>query len=313
MFWGDKSDILAKQSLSQALTDIKRNLGDGMVLSCSQFVRINPEATEVDALDVTHLAGQTEIASLCAAEQLYQGEFLAGMELEQSDFDLWLFSERERLRQLVQHAITALLTRQPDSGDFTRTLELSRAALDLDPYDETAHRAMMHVHAQQGRKTLAARHFQKLTLDLDRELGVEPSEETVDLYNRIMSGAPLVRRPLPGIDDYAFIIEQLPQPVVVTDRFNKIVGWNGLSEDQFGFSKGEVRGRSPSVVFAPSDTEAVMRTAVRKGVWTGKVTLISRDGQPFQQRRTVAPLYGPDGELIGAFGYGGALENAIGA
>jgi PAS domain S-box-containing protein len=50
---------------------------------------------------------------------------------------------------------------------------------------------------------------------------------------------------------YAFVLEQLPHPVVVTDIQNRIVGWNQLAEDAFGFTKGEICGRSPTLVYAP--------------------------------------------------------------
>ena len=104
MFWGDKTDRQARHSLSQALSDLKRILGEDTILSEGQFVHMNVEAIEIDAFDMARLADDRKLESLTVAEQLYQGDFLAGMELEQEEFDAWVLSERERLRQLAHRA-----------------------------------------------------------------------------------------------------------------------------------------------------------------------------------------------------------------
>jgi PAS domain S-box-containing protein len=308
MFWGDKAERWARHSLSQALSDVKRILGEDAILFDGQFIQVNPQAIEIDAFDMTRLADQRQVESLTLAEQLYQGDFLAGMELDQEQFDTWLLSERERLRQLAQRAIGALLTLHADSEDSDTALRIGRSLLDIDPFDDSAHCSIMQAYARSGRRRLALAHFQQYCADLRHELDEGPSEEVLRTYQAILADKSASRRSILSIEDYAFVIEQVPQPAVVTDVRNRVVGWNSLAENLLGFTKAEMQGRSPGVIFAPggdaSLSHMILQKAVSCGRWTGTAILRAKDGRRLRQRRVVAPLYGADGELIGAFGYG---------
>ncbi len=309
MFWGDKTERQARHSLSQALSDLRRILGDDTIIADGQFVHVNIEAIESDAFDMARLADVRKLESLTVAEQLYQGDFLAGMELEQEEFDSWMLSERERLRMLAHRALGTLLMLHADGADGDMTLRVGRSLLAIDPFDDAAHCGIMRAYARLGRRRFANTHFRKYCTDLRRELGEGPSEEVLATYNAIFPEKSSLRRSLQKIEDYAFVIEQLPQPALVTDMRNRVVGWNRLAETLLGFTKTEMQGRSPGVVFAPggdaSLSDGILRKAVSTGRWTGSALMRSKaDGRCLRQRRVVAPLYAPDGELIGAFGYG---------
>jgi hypothetical protein len=70
-------------------------------------------------------------------------------------------------------------------------------------------------------------------------------------------------------------------------------------------------GRSPTMVYAPDHdstlADEILRKAIAGGRWSGDVTLIAKDGSTRRQRRVVAPLFGPEGEIVGAFGHGFAM------
>ena len=308
MFWGDKRDAQARHSLSQALSDLKRILGDDTVLSDGQLVQVNVDVIETDASDMARLVDQQKLESLTLAEQLYQGEFLAGMELEQGEFDAWMLSERERLQQLAHRALGTLLMLHADGADGDMTLRIGRSLLAIDPFDDAAHCGIMRAYAKLGRQRLALAHYRKYCADLRHELGEEPSEEVLATYHAIFPEKSGFRRSLTKLEDYAFVIEQLPQPALVTDLRNRVVGWNDLAETLLGFTKAEMQGRSPGVIFAPggdaSLSNGVLRKAINNGRWTGTALVRTKDGRCLRQRRVVAPLRSSDGELIGAFGYG---------
>jgi PAS domain S-box-containing protein len=143
---------------------------------------------------------------------------------------------------------------------------------------------------------------------LKRELNENPSDEVVAIYEAIVAEKPASQRPILRIEDYAFVIEQFPQPAVVTDLSNRVVGWNGFAESLLGFTKAEMQGRSPGVIFAPrgdtSLSHTILQQAVSRGRWEGMAIVRAKGGARLRQRRIVAPLYTADGELIGAFGYG---------
>jgi PAS domain S-box-containing protein len=143
---------------------------------------------------------------------------------------------------------------------------------------------------------------------LRQELGIAPDPQTMATFQAIEKRS----KPQPSqprtLGQYAFVLEQLPHPVVVTDVQNHIVGWNRLAEDAFGFTKSEIFGRSPTLVYAPdrnpSLADSILKRALRSGRWSKRVNMVSKDGQHRHQQRIVAPLYNPAGELIGAFGHG---------
>jgi len=308
LLWGDKKETYARHSLSQAISDVRHAFGDRLICVDSQFLWSPGDAAEVDALRLADLAhGHSPKEDLEAVERLYDGEFLQGFDLCQEDFDCWVLAERERLRHLAHGAMAELLAIRMRSSEFTAALGTARKILSLEPFDATAHRAIMRCHALQGFPKRAIDHFKALAVDIRRELGVEPDLPTIEVYREIVRGS---TSPSQGrtLSEYAFVLEQLPYPVVVTDTVNRIVGWNRIAEETLGYSKAEMFGRSPTFVYAPDHdstlADQILRKAIVGGRWMGEVTLIAKDGSTCRQRRVVAPLFGPEGEMVGAFGHG---------
>src|SRR5262245_59458593 len=102
LLWGDMRQPQARASLRQALTGIRRVLGglDAMRVE-AETIALDPAAVAVDALDFEQSATAETIESLERAVALYQGDFLAGLTLDEAPFEEWLLTERERLRDLA--------------------------------------------------------------------------------------------------------------------------------------------------------------------------------------------------------------------
>ncbi|MCJ0764904.1 BTAD domain-containing putative transcriptional regulator [Variovorax terrae] len=302
-FWGADDETRARHSLSQALYDLKRCLGPQVVRSSGQLVWITKGTITVDASEVLRLAEDRSSEASLAADRLYQGDFLPGMELDQEEFDSWLMTERERVRRAAQRSIGALLSAGPGALDGDEMLRISRSLLKVDPFDERAHCRIMETYARQGLKQMVVTHFNRLAADLDRELDVRPSAQLVSAYESILRETAAPAGPVFRIEDYVFIVEQIPHPVLVTDMHNRIVGWNTQSEQLLGFSKEEMVGRTPAMLHGDSGLAArIIDSALEFGSWTGEIALLSKDGKRCRQRRVVAPLFAPDGKRLGAFG-----------
>lgn len=308
LLWGDKKETHARHSLSQALSDVRHVFGEELICVDSQFLWSPSEASEVDALRLADLTRRRSSANaLEVIESLYDGDFMLGFDLGQEDFDCWVLAERERLRHLAHSAMTELLAIRVRASQFDAALATAQKILSIEPFDETAHRAIMRCYAQQGFPRRAIDHFKALDADIRRELGVTPDLPTVEVYRGILRGS---TAPNQGktLSEYAFVLEQLPYAVAVTDPGNRIVGWNRIAEETFGFSKAEMVGRSPTLVYAPDHdstlADQILQKAIAGGRWSGDVTLIAKDGSTCRQRRVVAPLFGPEGEIVGAFGHG---------
>ncbi|MFM0635896.1 BTAD domain-containing putative transcriptional regulator [Paraburkholderia metrosideri] len=308
IFWGRDDEVRSRHSLSQALYDLKRVVGSDVVCTHGQMVWIGKETIKVDALELIRLAGDSRAEASHTADRLYQGDFLAGMALDEEPFDHWLLAEQERFRRIAQRSIGALISTGGEPLDNDDLLRVSRSLLKVDPFDEQAHCRIMEIYARQGVRSLAIAHFEKLAADLDRELDTRPSVRLVSTYQAIRDNAGHVSATPYRIEDYAFIVEQIPQPVVVTDMNHRIVGWNERSEQVFGFSKSEMFGRSLTMLYAPNRdsrlADDILGLALERGSWAGDVTLVTKGGSCSRQRRIVAPLYSPEGRCVGAFGQG---------
>jgi DNA-binding SARP family transcriptional activator len=60
--------------------------------------------------------------------------------------------------------------------------------LAIERTEEQAHRDLMLVYAQEGRRSEALRQYEQCTKVLSAELGIEPEPETTELYRRISRG-----------------------------------------------------------------------------------------------------------------------------
>jgi len=308
LLWGDRTEIQARHSLSQALSEARKSFGDDLIRADGRVVWIDASQVWVDAFELTRLTIEKTMSSLDRAEALYQGDFLAFGELDQEQFDEWILGERERFRQTAQRGLAAALALRAGSEDSERRLRTARAILALDPFDESAHCAVMQAYATQGYASLAIDHYQRLTRNLRRELGIAPEPETVATFQAIVERSQPQSLQPRTLAQYAFVLEQLPHPVVVTDLQSRIIGWNSLAEQTSGFTKAEICGRTPATVLAPngdpSQADSILKHALQWGRWSKRVDLVSRNGQRSRQQRIVAPLFTREGELIGAFGHG---------
>ena len=190
LLWGDRGEEQARNSLRQTLFEIRRALGpsgEACLRVDHERVALDGGRVVVDALELERLAGADTLEGLEAAAARYGGELLAGLTVKDPAFELWLDGQRERLRELGLRVLNALLVRQGAAGQTERAIETALRVLALDPLQEAAHRALMRLHAAQGRSAAALRRYQICVEALWRELRVEPEPETKQLYREILA------------------------------------------------------------------------------------------------------------------------------
>ena len=196
MFWGETPEAQARQSFRQALLSIRRAVGGGsrpILLARNGAVALDAEAVTVDValLEAALADGTTEGLERAAA--LYKGEFLASLNLNEQAFEEWRAVERERLNGLAVEALAGLVDRQaPEAPEAA--IQTARRLLAIDPSQERMHRALMRLLLRQGQRAAALKQYQLCVDWFERELGVEPEEETRQLYRDILRSA----GPAPG-------------------------------------------------------------------------------------------------------------------
>jgi DNA-binding SARP family transcriptional activator len=190
LLWGDSDDALARSSLRQALTALRRELPpllEQKLVADNEAVTLAPGALDVDVLEFLDAAAATDVANLSRAVSLYQGEFLAGFGARSDGFDDWARQERSALRRRVVDALLRLSAALGELGDDAAQEDALRRLVALEPLDERPRRALMELHTRRGRHGEALDEYRRLRDTLRRELGVAPEAATEALRSEIVS------------------------------------------------------------------------------------------------------------------------------
>ncbi len=188
ILWSQRVDRFGSNSLSQVATSLRK------IFAASETSPIDIRAdgllfqadlAQVDALQLErHVASGTP-EDLDTAESLFRGDLLAGIGIRDAAFEDWLGLERARLRNLATEALTRLLKHRATAGHHAALVATAQKLLRLDPMCEPAHQALIRLYAEQGQTGLALRQYRQCVDVLRRDLGVEPSPETIQLYQSI--------------------------------------------------------------------------------------------------------------------------------
>ncbi len=132
-----------------------------------------------------------EVMYLENALALYRGHFL-----ETDEEKPWTVSTRERLRSKFLGVVTMLgdyWTAQAEKKPISRSrasiqqaIQCYERGLEIDGVVEDFYQNLMICHGKLGRKAEAAKVYKRFHNTLLASLGVEPSEETEDIYRSIM-------------------------------------------------------------------------------------------------------------------------------
>jgi DNA-binding SARP family transcriptional activator len=210
LLWPERPEAVGRQNLRQALSNLRRALGDRQARlpflvttrHTLQFNRASDHCVDVVAfrelLDAC-ANHRHETQALCdrCLERLEKAlalcgrPFLDGFSLADSAaFDDWSLLERERLRRLEIEARRRVADCHVRRGAYDRCAEQIRRWVELEPWDEEAHRRLMHALWQGGRRSAALHRYAECQRILQVDLGAEPSVETTALYERIRGAAP---------------------------------------------------------------------------------------------------------------------------
>ncbi len=198
IFWGDRFNEQARQSLRQALSALRRafrHCPDGLEIE-RDIVRLNPAVVSVDIKQAETAIANGNMEK--AAEIFRRGDFLEALNPKESGISDWLVLERAKWRELARqtlldHGEALLRQTQPIAA-----AETAAWLLRQDPLDETAVQLAMRSKATAGSLSGAVKLYRRLCDDLQSELGVEPAAETVDCISRLQQGVG-VRQQTPAI------------------------------------------------------------------------------------------------------------------
>ncbi len=186
LFWPTTSEAHGRGSLSRVVSNLTRLLPGCLQ---SDYHSVWFQAQTAYWLDITafeELLGQEDVPALSRAIALYRGDLMANISLDDCpDFSAWLAAEQQHWRQRASHLFHRLVTHHADRREYQRALELGHRWLELEPWQEEAHRQLMLLLTRAGRRSAALSQYETCRRLLAEELVVEPAPETVALYERI--------------------------------------------------------------------------------------------------------------------------------
>ncbi|HEX6385264.1 MAG TPA: BTAD domain-containing putative transcriptional regulator, partial [Anaerolineae bacterium] len=210
-FWGESPEEKARVSLRVLLSKVRQHNLEPYLVITRETVTFNRQAAywlDVEAFENCLERGRDADPAarqelLRQAVDLYRGDFLDGFNPDDAlGFEEWMLAQRERLRQLALSALDELVQRYIQQETYEPGIEYARRLLALDPWHEGAHRQLMWLLARTGQRGAAIAQYEICRDVLMNELGLEPGEETKELYEKIraMELTPArSTRPLPPV------------------------------------------------------------------------------------------------------------------
>ncbi|MFZ0546242.1 MAG: tetratricopeptide repeat protein, partial [Candidatus Promineifilaceae bacterium] len=188
LFWADEPEQQARGELRRVLHNLSTIVPDCLTVD-RRTVHFQVAAdSQLDIAAFHSLQARGDISSLTSAADLYRGGFMEGIFLNDCpEFDTWLLTERERWRRQVEQVMVNLVNHHAGRGAYAESLRFASRLVSLAPWREEAQRQMMLLLARSGQRSAALAQFETCRRVLAEELAVEPTEETIDLYERIKS------------------------------------------------------------------------------------------------------------------------------
>jgi TolB-like protein/DNA-binding SARP family transcriptional activator len=178
LLWGSHFDAQARQNLRQALTRLRRVLGEDALISTGESVSLQPSAIASDVARFEELLSEGSRDALTDAIVLYKKSLLAETEIPEEAWTEWFGAQRQRLEGLALDAMVKLGEQELEAGNLDSALSAANRAVAISALREDAQRLVMRVLAAVGRRADALKHYENLAALLEHELAVEPDPST---------------------------------------------------------------------------------------------------------------------------------------
>ena len=197
LLWPDSEETQAKQYLRQTLWQLQSTLDEASdAHDC--LLSVDAEWISIDLSEQVWLdVGQFEqayketqggngrlpdtqqVAQLETAVALYRGDLLENW------YQDWCVFERERLQNMYLSMLDKLAGYYEATLNIQAGLDCATTLLRLDIAHERTYRRLMRLYYYAGDRSSALRQYQRCERVLEQELGVTPSQQTLQLLEQI--------------------------------------------------------------------------------------------------------------------------------
>ena len=224
-FWPNRPETYARMNLRQALLGLRKAFGGEE--QTNSFLEVTDEVIQFDHqqvwMDTQSFSQYIEKSNghphielhncqecmnqLEEAVEIYRGDFLSDLILSDATaFQEWAVFNRERYFRSMINALQSLSKAYFHRSNFDQAYKYAWRYVELAPLEESAHRLLMRMLTKSGRRNAALQQYQLCKSIIARELGIEPTPETQNLYNMILNNQPIERI------DTGSLAGKLPKP-----------------------------------------------------------------------------------------------------
>jgi DNA-binding SARP family transcriptional activator/TolB-like protein len=178
--WSRRPEEQARASLRQEihrLLDALSLAETDILVITRDHLTLRPGAVWIDVEEVMQAT-----AARPASLALLDGDLLEDLDGIDPNFDAWLHTERESLRDRARSIAESVLK---DNMEPDATIAYAQRLLTIDRSHEGAWRALMKAHAARGERGLAVQAYDRCRTVLADMLDAAPSVETQKLLNEI--------------------------------------------------------------------------------------------------------------------------------
>jgi len=181
--WPESEAERAGHALNQGVYAIRQSLGDDVILSTAQDLRLNAQLVRVDVWEFDEAIAAKDWAR---AASIYKGTLLDDVHFGDSrELESLIDTNRTRLRQEFHNAVECLANAAAEAGDHSQSVTWWRKLANSDPLSPHATKKLMLALAAAGDRAGAlkqARFYQEL---VRQELEMEPDSEIEALANSL--------------------------------------------------------------------------------------------------------------------------------
>lgn len=186
LLWGNMLEGKAKKNLRNALYQLKKTTGDGIIATPDRFTVTISEDCDLQ-LDLDEFLAREDERSI----ELYRGNFLKGFLIKNaSAFTDWTFEQKNYYEQLYIKRLKKEIKNCKEAEDIQNRIYYLESLIEVDEFDELAYRNLMEFYSKQGNTAKAIEIYQVLEERLQDELGITPNRETIKLFQNIKENKP---------------------------------------------------------------------------------------------------------------------------
>jgi DNA-binding SARP family transcriptional activator len=186
LFWGERGEERARQSLRQALLELKQVLGERIDVD-ADTVRV---AADVVDLDIVAFERELSEGRVQEAVGRWAGDFFEGAEdIGGEGFRRWIENERASLHRQLGTAMERLIGDAELAGDWAGAAAWAQRWAAALPFEEAAHLRLIESLRMSGRSGDALKTHAAFVTRMRASLDLEPSAEFMRLGGGLADGA----------------------------------------------------------------------------------------------------------------------------